>query len=130
MRNDDDHRISIERVAGTVKVMFSDAIIAASERALILREPGRLPVYYLPLDDVYLEFLERSATQKSCPPKGVASYWNARAMREAANEVMWTYEEPSQGFEILRGHGGFCPDKVVTRTFAPARVARAHDVAD
>lgn len=53
MRRNTAHEISIDRVSGTVKVMFSDAIIAVSDRALVLREAGREPVYYLPFADIH-----------------------------------------------------------------------------
>ena len=37
MQGDTDHVASIDPVAGTVKVMFSDGIIASSDNALVLR---------------------------------------------------------------------------------------------
>ena len=36
-------------VSGTVTVRFSDAIVAATERAKVLREDGHEPVFYVPV---------------------------------------------------------------------------------
>lgn len=117
MQGDADRAASIEPVAGTVKVIFSDAIIASSDRALALRESGKDPVYYIPFDDIYFEFLERSQTRRETP-KGIASCWNVSAVGDAALDVMWAYEEPSGAFARLRGHGAFSPDKVRVEVFS------------
>jgi len=118
MQGDTDHVASIDPVAGTVKVMFSDAIIASSDNALVLREAGKDAVYYIPFEDIYFEFLERSDTRRETPPKGVASCWNVSAVGDAASDVMWAYEEPSEAFARLRGHGAFSPDKVRIEVFS------------
>nr|MBA3446063.1 DUF427 domain-containing protein [Pseudaminobacter sp.] len=68
------HSITVEPFDGVVTVTFSDAIIASSDEALVLREAGHRPVYYVPFKDVYFEFLTQSETATHCPYKGDASY--------------------------------------------------------
>ena len=106
------HRISVEPFDGAVTVVFSDAILASSDRALVMREADRPPVFYIPFEDVYFEFLKRSDTSTHCPYKGDASYWNATAAGEAANDVMWAYEGPYDEMVEIKDHGAFCPNKV------------------
>lgn len=117
MQGDTNRVASIDPVAGTVKVMFSDAIIASSDNALALREAGKDPIYYIPFEDIYFEFLERSQTRRETP-KGIASCWNVSAVGDAASDVMWAFEEPTGAFMRLRGHGAFSPDKVRVEVFA------------
>ena len=97
----------IQPFNGTVKVTFSDAVIASSDRAKVLLEPGYEPVYYIPFEDIYFELLEKTGTTTHSPAKGTASYWRATAVGAAANDVMWSYETPTEGAMEIVGHGAF-----------------------
>jgi uncharacterized protein (DUF427 family) len=105
-------RITVEPFEGVVNVTFSDAIIASSDEALVLREEDYPPVFYIPFKDVYFEFLKRAATSTHCPYKGEASYWNVSAVGEAATDVMWAYERPFDEMIRIKDHGAFYPNKV------------------
>lgn len=99
--------MSIEPFAGTVTVTFSDAIIAATDKAKLLREDGHKPVFYVPFEDIYFEFLKRTNTSSHCPLKGTASYWRVSAVGEAAEDFMWAYETPDPLAHEIAGHGAF-----------------------
>ncbi|HEV7416159.1 MAG TPA: DUF427 domain-containing protein, partial [Tianweitania sediminis] len=45
--------ITIEPFDGVVNVTYSDAVIASSQRALLLREGSYEPVFYFPFEDIY-----------------------------------------------------------------------------
>ena len=105
-------RITVEPFDGAVTVVFSDAIVASTDKALVLREADYPPVFYIPFKDVYFEFLKRSDTSTHCPYKGNASYWNVSAAGEAVNDVMWAYERPYDEMLQIKDHGAFYPDKV------------------
>jgi uncharacterized protein (DUF427 family) len=107
-----DHRITIEPFDGTVVVTFAEAIIASSNQAKVLREALYAPVYYIPLEDIYFEFLTRTETHTHCPYKGDASYWRVSAAGEALQDVMWAYEAPYDEMIAIRGHAAFYPEKV------------------
>jgi len=47
-----------------------------------------------------------------CPFKGNASYWNASAVGEAADDVMWAYQMPFDEMLGIKDHGAFYPNKV------------------
>ena len=85
----------MEPFDGVVTVVFSDAILASTDEALVLREADYPPVFYIPFKDIYFELLKPSDTSTHCPFKGDASYWNASAVGEAVNDVMWAYGRPS-----------------------------------
>ena len=102
----------VEPFSGTVNVMFSDAMIASSRNALLLREEGHDPVFYIPFADVYFEFLAPSETETQCPIKGKARYWNVEAVGEAENDVMWAYDQPPPELGGIGHHGAFDPQKV------------------
>jgi uncharacterized protein (DUF427 family) len=104
-------RLAIEPYAGTVTVRFSDAIVAATDRAKVLREEGREPVFYVPFEDIYFDFLEKTNTTTSCPLKGTASYWRVQAVGSASEDFMWAYETPDTAARAIARHGAFDPQK-------------------
>lgn len=105
-------RIKIEPYHGTVDVQFSDAMLASTRDALVLRETGHDPVFYIPFEHIYFEFLHASSTHTHCPFKGDARYWSAKAVGEAATDAMWAYETPFEAVRQIAAHGAFDPDKV------------------
>lgn len=109
-----EHRLgqlTIEPFAGTVTVRFSDAIVAATERAKVLREDGQEPAFYVPLEDIYFELFEKSNTTSQSPLKGSASYWRVHAVGSSSDDFMWTYETPEAAALAIAGHGTFDPQK-------------------
>lgn len=111
-RDRPEHTITVEPFDGVVVVTFGDAIIASSEKAVILREADYPPVYYVPFDDVYFEFLQPSGTSTHCPFKGDASYWSVSASGDAEKDVMWAYRSPYDEMARIRDHGAFYANKV------------------
>ena len=75
-------------------------MLAESERALVLRETGLPPRYYLPAQDVRLDLLTPSDTHTYCPFKGTASYWS---LPDAA-DLVWAYPEPKPEVTQIKDH--------------------------
>ncbi len=111
-KNVSEHAITVEPFKGVVTVTFGDAIIASTENALLLDETGHSPVFYIPFNDIYFDFLQRSDRKTHCPFKGDASYWDVSATGEAMKDVMWAYEQPYDEMRAIKNHGAFYPDKV------------------
>ena len=105
-------RFTTEPATGTVVVRAGGAVVAESQNALLLRENGYEPVYYLPRGDAGMEFLERSDTQTHCPHKGDATYYNFIAKSGPIADAAWSYEDPLAGAEAIRNHLAFFRDKV------------------
>jgi uncharacterized protein (DUF427 family) len=111
--------LTIEPFDGTVTVSFSDAIIASTNNAKVLRESGHDPVFYIPFEDIYFDFLEKTNTTSRCPIKGVASYWRVSAVGEAAQDFMWAYETPNAVASAIARHGAF-DEKIARIEAVPA----------
>ena len=119
----------VEPFDGTVTATFSDAVIASTDRALILRESGHEPVFYIPFVDIYFDFLEKTGTTTICPLKGQASYWRASAVGSAAEDAMWAYRTPKPEAAGIAGHGAFDLSKVRIEAIpAPDRQHTPHIV--
>lgn len=94
------HTITIEQNSERVRVVHGGQVLAESERALVLRETGCPPRYYLPAEDVRLDLLTPSDTHSYCPFKGTASYWS---LPDAA-DLVWAYPEPKPEVAQIKDH--------------------------
>ncbi|MER8647930.1 DUF427 domain-containing protein [Mesorhizobium sp. M0586] len=104
-------RLAIEPFSGTVTVRFSDAIVAATERAKVLREDGHEPVFYIPFEDIYFDLFEKTDTTTWFPLKGTATYWRVHAVGSSSDDFMWAYETPDAAALAIAGHAAFDPEK-------------------
>jgi uncharacterized protein (DUF427 family) len=92
-------------------VSVSNAILADSRDALILREAGYPAVQYIPRKDVDMTRLVRSAHATHCPYKGDCAYFSIPSGERGVNAV-WTYEAPYDVLAAIRNHLAFYPDRM------------------
>jgi uncharacterized protein (DUF427 family) len=90
-----------------VRVRFGDRIVADSKRVLLLREPGRLPVYYFPQEDVRAEHLVPVSHVTPCADRGPAVCWTLMVGDRTAEHAAWGYPDPPPHRLPLRGHVAF-----------------------
>lgn len=114
-----DHPITVEHEGVRVRVHHGGALIADSDDALVLREADYPPVYYLPRQDVRMDFLERTDHATWCPYKGEASYYSIAGGDGPAENAVWTYETP-HAVGAIRDHLAFYPAKVERIEVEPA----------
>ncbi|MFQ5614639.1 MAG: DUF427 domain-containing protein [Anaerolineae bacterium] len=107
-----DHRVEVEPSPRRVRVVFGGETIADSTQVLLLRESGRLPVYYFPQGDVRMDLLEATDHRLHSPHKGDAVYWTVRVGDRVAENVVWGYPDPAPGGPDLRGYVAFEWDKM------------------
>lgn len=102
----------VEESGKHVQVFFAGELVGASRRALRVLETSHPPVYYLPPEDVRLDFLTRTEGRSFCEFKGSAAYWTLRAGGQTSADAAWSYPDPARGFETLRDHLAFYPSRV------------------
>jgi uncharacterized protein (DUF427 family) len=86
--------------------------IAGTRRAIRVCETSHPPVYYVPREDIAPGVLERGEGSSWCEWKGTATYWDAVVDGRRVRAAGWSYEDPSPGYEHLRGAVAFYPGKV------------------
>jgi uncharacterized protein (DUF427 family) len=86
------HRIATRPSERRVEVRCGGVLLAASERALELRETAAPVRFYLPREDVRTDLLTPSAKTSHCPFKGDAAYLSAPGCADA----FWVYEAPAE----------------------------------
>ena len=86
------HRIATRPSDRRVEVRCGGELLAASDRAVELRETAAPVRYYLPREDVRVDLLAPSSTTTHCPFKGDATYFSAPGCPDA----FWVYEAPTE----------------------------------
>jgi uncharacterized protein (DUF427 family) len=107
-----DKPIIIEPNGNRVRVLFNGRVIADTTRALTLKEVGLPAVQYIPRQDADMSLLERTAHKTHCGYKGDAAYYTIRTEGRAAENAVWTYEDPYPAVAAIKSHLAFYPDRV------------------
>jgi uncharacterized protein (DUF427 family) len=99
----------LEATARHLRIVHAGVVLAETRRAKRILETSHPPVYYLPQDDVAMEFLKASRRRGTfCEFKGVASYWDlAVAGASPVADVAWSYATPSRAYGGLKDYLAF-----------------------
>jgi uncharacterized protein (DUF427 family) len=94
----------LEPTRRRLRVEHAGEIVAETTRGWRVLETSHPPVYYVPQEDIRMEWMRRSARRGSfCEFKGAAGYWTLEVPgAEAVEDVAWSYRQPSPGFEAIK----------------------------
>jgi uncharacterized protein (DUF427 family) len=102
----------VEASTRRVRVEFDDLVIADTTRAFRVLETSHPPVYYIPPEDVRLEYLRPGRRRTWCEFKGEAAYYDLVVGDKVVFDAAWYYPSPAPGYEDLRDHIAFYPARV------------------
>ncbi len=102
----------MEDVDKKVKVVFGGETLAYTSRAKRVLETSHPPVYYIPPEDIRMEYLVPSAGTSYCEWKGRAGYYDIVAEERTERQAAWFYPEPTHFFESLEDYVAFYPSKM------------------
>ena len=97
----------LERTDKRVQVFFADQLIADSRRAYRVLETSHPPVYYIPPQDIRLEYLQETAGGSWCEWKGQATYYDIAVGDQIAKHAAWYYHRPTPAFREIKDHVAF-----------------------
>jgi len=90
-----------------IRGLLGGETLVDSVHAKMLHEHAHLPVYYFPEDEVRTDLLRPSPHRTTCPFKGAASHWTARAGDVVSENAAWSYPDPIEGAPPLAGYLAF-----------------------
>lgn len=102
----------LERSSRLVRVVFGGAEVARSTRAWRVLETSHPPVYYIPREDVRMEYLHPARGSSYCEWKGDASYYDLSVNGLSSPQAAWSYSSPLAPFGDLAGAIAFYPGRV------------------
>ena len=108
----DGYEIRVEPNPRRVRVEFNGTWIADSTRVAVVHETRCPAMYYFPKEDVQRVYLEKTAHTTHCPFKGDASYWTLKVGDSVAENAAWSYEDPLDDAEQIKGYVSFYASRV------------------
>jgi uncharacterized protein (DUF427 family) len=95
-----------------VRVVFNGEVIADTRQAKRVLETSHPPVYYIPPQDIRMEYLSEGGRNTWCEWKGQASYYHLGVGGQQVRDAAWFYPTPAPGFEAIQGYVAFYPGKM------------------
>lgn len=92
-----------------IKITFNGEVIADSQRAYRVLETSHPPVYYIPPEDIKMQYLQRVSQGSFCEWKGQAIYFNLEVRDKRVNNVAWSYPQPTARFADIANYIAFYP---------------------
>jgi uncharacterized protein (DUF427 family) len=89
------HEVHLEPTAKRVRAIFDGVAIADSLRVKLMRETGRLPVYYFPVEDVRFDLLVPGSRSERSPYKGEATYLTIDTGKRRSHDAAWRPAVPT-----------------------------------
>jgi uncharacterized protein (DUF427 family) len=102
----------LEDATRRVRVVFNGVTIADSRQAKRVLETSHPPVYYIPSEDINMEYLTTVGRTTYCEWKGQARYYTITVGDQRAEAAAWFYPEPTPTFAELRNYVAFYPSKM------------------
>jgi uncharacterized protein (DUF427 family) len=99
----------VERCSKHIEIFFNGVRIADSHKSMRVLETSHPPVYYLPPEDVHMEFLLVSSNITFCEWKGTAHYHHLQVKEKVVEDVVWYYPDPAPGYDLIRNYLAFYP---------------------
>ncbi len=81
---------------------WNDEVIAESDETVVVE--GN---HYFPAESISEEFFTQTEQQTVCPWKGTASYFTLDVDGEQNRDAAWSYLEPKEAAENIRGYYAF-----------------------
>lgn len=102
----------IEHTPKHLKILFNGVVIADSRNAYRVLETSHPPVYYIPPDEIQMEYLQPSSQGSYCEWKGMAGYYTIVVGNQQAVNAAWSYPQPTPDFALIKDYVAFYPSKM------------------
>ena len=97
----------LEETSRRLQIVFAGHILADTRRAYRVLETSHPPVYYLPPEDIGMEYLVPAEGTSFCEWKGLAGYYTVQIGERVAPKAAWYYPSPTPAFLPMRGFVAF-----------------------
>jgi uncharacterized protein (DUF427 family) len=102
----------VEETNKHIQVVLNGVVIADTHRAKRVLETSHPPVYYIPPEDVKMEYFTATPHATFCEWKGTASYYTIKVGNKTVVNGAWYYRQPTKGYESIVNHLAFYPSRM------------------
>jgi len=91
----------------SIQVIFNGVTLVDTCRAKRVLETSHPPVYYIPPEDIRMEYLIPSLRTTYCEWKGPGAYYTVVVGDRRAENVAWYYPNPTPAFVPIKNYVAF-----------------------
>jgi uncharacterized protein (DUF427 family) len=102
----------VEPTAKRIRIIFNGQTIVDTTNALRILETSHPPVYYIPPHEIHNADLQPTQRRTLCEFKGAASYWTLTVGDKTAENVAWSYPNPTSAFKLIKDYLAFYPSRM------------------
>lgn len=95
-----------------IQVIFNGVTIADTHRAKRVLETSHPPVYYIPPEDIKMEYFIPTSRSTYCEFKGDTSYYTIKVGEKTVPNGAWYYRNPTPGYEKMTNYIALYPGKM------------------
>jgi uncharacterized protein (DUF427 family) len=93
----------------SIRIICNGTVLAETTKAKRVLETSHPPVYYLPSEDIKLEYLIETPKKTWCEWKGKCQYYDISIGEKYINNAAWRYIEPTPDFVTIQEYYAFYP---------------------
>ncbi|GAB4396136.1 MAG: DUF427 domain-containing protein [Microscillaceae bacterium] len=102
----------VEAFQKTIRIVHQGITLVESNRTKKVMETSHPPVYYIPPDDIQMQYLQLTDEISFCEFKGKAHYYHLQIGEQVYKDVAWVYLNPAPLFAEIKGYLAFYPRRV------------------
>ncbi len=102
----------VEPSSKHVQVFFNGVAIADTHNAKRVLETSHPPTYYIPAEDVNLDYFQQTNRATFCEWKGRARYYTITVGDKQLENAAWDYPQPTSSFAMIQGHFAVYPSQM------------------
>ncbi|MDY6940400.1 MAG: DUF427 domain-containing protein [Cyanobacteriota bacterium] len=87
-----------------LQVVFNGITVADTHKAKRVLETSHPPTYYIPPEDLQMEYFSQTDRASYCEWKGVAAYYTITVGDKQAPNAAWFYPQPTPAFATIANY--------------------------
>ena len=92
-----------------IQIIFNGVTIVDTHSSQRVLETSHPPVYYIPPQDIQMQYLAIAPQSSFCEWKGMATYYTLTVEDKQAANVAWSYPNPTPAFAAIKDYIAFYP---------------------
>lgn len=99
----------LEDTSKHIQILLAGITLVDTRRAKRVLETSHPPVYYIPPDDIQMQYLVKSPQSTYCEWKGQGAYYTVIVGDKTLENVAWYYPNPTLAFTGIKDYVAFYP---------------------
>lgn len=103
---------ALEPFTGHIRIVHDEQILLDSNRTFRILETSHPPAYYIPIQDINMQFLRFNSKKSFCEWKGEAEYVDVVINGKKIKNAGWFYRNPNKRYPELKDTISFYASKL------------------